>query len=299
MKQFLYLSILVLALFACQQEKPDPLKELKSEIENRLDSTEGEFAVAFKDLDNGDTLFINARKVFHAASTMKTPVMIEVYKQAARGNFRLNDSLLIKTTFSSIADGSTFELPADTDSETSLYEHAGENSTIAALTYDMIINSSNLATNLIIELVGPDNVTETMRELGAKDLTVRRGVEDLKAYEEGIINTTTAYDLMLIYEKLAKGELVSESASAEMIDILMDQEFNHVIPAGVPDDVRVAHKTGSITALQHDSGIVFLPGGKSYVLVLLSHKLGSRDEGVKALADVSKMIYDYKAGQDD
>ncbi len=294
-------SLIFLSLFVtgCQQEKPDPLDNLKAEIESVLSETEGEFAVAFLDLDNSDTLLINAGQVFHAASTMKTPVMIEVYKQAAAGDFNLNDSIQIKTTFTSIADGSSFELPSNTDSETSLYEHVGESRTIAALTYDMIINSSNLATNLMVELVDPARVTQTMRELGAEDLTVLRGVEDLKAYEEGLINTTTAYDLMLIYAKLAKGELVSESASAEMIDILMDQEFNHVIPARLPDDIRVAHKTGSITALQHDSGIVFLPGGKSYVLVLLSHKLGSREEGVNALAEVSKMIYDYKVQQDD
>lgn len=299
MKHLYAMCLLLLPLAACQGDKPGPLDELRSAITNRLAQTEGEYAVAFMDLDNGDTLLINPRAVFHAASTMKTPVMIEVYKQADEGIFNLTDSIRIKTTFTSIADGSTFELPVDTDSETTLYEHVGENRTIAALTYDMIIKSGNLATNLIVELVDPAKVTQTMRELGAEDLTVRRGVEDLKAYERGIINTTTAYDLMLIYEKLARGELVSERASREMVDILMDQQFNHVIPAKLPEDVVVAHKTGSITALQHDGGIVFLPGGRSYVLVLLSHKLSSRDEGANALADVSKIIYDYKVKQND
>ncbi|MEJ2005095.1 MAG: class A beta-lactamase-related serine hydrolase [Cyclobacteriaceae bacterium] len=293
---FLFVSTL---LGACTTQSAHPLQELESKITDRLSSVEGEFAVAFLDLDNNDTLLIQSAKVFHAASTMKTPVMIEVYKQASEGIFDLTDSIEINTNFKSIADGSKFELPASSDSEKTLYDHVGEKRTIAALTYDMIIRSSNLATNLIIELVGPDNVTQTMRELGARDLTVRRGVEDLLAYEQGIINTTTAYDLMLIYAALAKGEVVSESASTEMIDILMDQEFNHVIPAKLPAGVRVAHKTGSITSLQHDSGIVYLPNGKSYVLVLLSHKLGSREEAVEAMADVSKMIYDHKSGLND
>jgi beta-lactamase class A len=236
---------------------------------------------------------INAAQVFHAASTMKTPVMIEVYKQAAAGKFALTDSIEIKTRFTSIADGSTFDLPADSDSEKTLYEHVGDKRTIAALTYEMIIKSSNLATNLIIELVGADQVTASMRDFGVKDLTVRRGVEDLRAYEEGIINTTTAYDLMLIYSMLAKGELVDQSACTEMIDILMDQEYNHVIPAKLPSDVRVAHKTGSITALQHDGGIVYIPDGNYYILVILSSNLEDRSEAVDMMAEVSRKIYTY------
>jgi beta-lactamase class A len=169
----------------------------------------------------------------------------------------------------------------------------GKKRTVADLTYDMIIVSSNLATNLVIEYVDAKKVTQTMRELGAKDIHVLRGVEDNKAYEQGLNNTTTAFDLMLIFEHLAKGELVSKEACNDMIRILLDQKFKEIIPAKLPEDVKVAHKTGSITGVRHDSGIVFLPDGRKYVLVLLSKEMKNADAGIESMATVSRMIYDY------
>jgi beta-lactamase class A len=141
------------------------------------------------------------------------------------------------------------------DSEYELYKHIGEKRTISALLYQMIIVSSNFATNLIMQKVGAQNVTQSMRQLGAKDIQVLRGVEDNKAFEKGLINTTTAHDLMLIFEKIAKVEAVNAEASQAMINILLDQKFNEIIPALLPPGVKVAHKTGSITHVHHDSGI--------------------------------------------
>ncbi len=279
----------------CAEE--DKMETLRKSIEARLEGVEGNFAVAYLDRDKGDTLLINSRRIFHAASTMKTPVLIEIYKQAYEGKFSLTDSIEIKTNFNSIADGSEYILPSTSDSETSLYVMVGKKKTIASLTYDMVIMSSNLATNIIMELVGAENVTNSMRDLGAKDIQVLRGVEDLKAYEEGINNTTTAYDLMLIFSAIADGKVVGEGASAEMIDILMNQQFNHIIPAKLPRNVKVAHKTGSITGVQHDTGIVYLPNGESYILILLSSDLKDQKAGEEALADISRIIYDFKTAQ--
>jgi beta-lactamase class A len=157
----------------------------------------------------------------------------------------------------------------------------------------MIIASSNLATNIIIEKAGASNVTNTMRGYGAKDIKVLRGVEDQKAYDNGLNNTTTAYDLMIIFEKLAKGKAVSKKASQMMINILFDQKFNTIIPAQLPKEVKVAHKTGFITGIHHDSGIVFLADGRKYVLVLLSKNIEEEDKAVRAMANVSGMIYQY------
>jgi beta-lactamase class A len=251
--------------------------------------------VAFKDLQTGEEILINEKEFFHAASTMKTPVMIEVYKQAAEGKFSLGDSVVIKNEFKSIVDSSTYQLDSADDSEKTLYTQVGTKRTISALVYDMIIVSSNLATNMIIEQVDAKKVTATMRELGAMDIEVLRGVEDSKAYEKGINNRVTAYDLMLIFEKIAKGAAVSASASDQMIKILLDQQFNEVIPAKLPKDVKVAHKTGWITGLQHDSGIVFLPNGRKYVLVILSRKLENEKAAVESMAKVSEMLYKYAA----
>ncbi|MDF9800329.1 beta-lactamase class A [Catalinimonas alkaloidigena] len=289
-------ALLLFILAACkptsQEEKT--LNQLSADIEAELTETEGTFAVAFKNLQGQEEeLLINAKENFHAASTMKTPVLLEVYKQAEAGKFSLDDSLTVKNEFKSIVDSSLYSLNPDDDSYNLLYEQIGEQQSIGDLTYNMIIASSNLATNIVIELVGADNTTQSMRELGADDIQVLRGVEDTKAYRQGLSNTTTAYDLMVMFEAIAKGEAVSQEASEEMIDILLDQKFNKMIPAKLPEDVKVAHKTGWITGVHHDSGIVFLPDGRKYVLVLLSKELSDEEAGVETLATVSKMIYDY------
>lgn len=283
--------ILFLTVFMGCQPKDNP--ELNKEVTEILSREKGTFAVAFKDLQTGETLFINEREIFHAASTMKTPVMIEVFHQAREGRFSLNDSVVLKNEFHSIVDQSIFSLSAADDSEQELYKHLGEKRTIDALMYDMIISSSNLATNMIIELVDASKVTQTMRGLGAYDIQVLRGVEDNKAYEKGMNNVTTAYDLMILFEAIANHELVSEEASERMEKILLDQRFNEIIPAHLPSEVKVAHKTGNIAGVQHDSGIVILPDGRKYVLVLLSKDLEDEDYAINAMAEVSKKIYEH------
>jgi beta-lactamase class A len=269
------------------------LEHLRQEINNLLEAEKGIFAVAFKDVSSGKELLINEKEIFHAASTMKTPVLAEVYRQAKKKKFSLGDSLVIRNEFRSIVDSSVYSLDSTDDSELELYRQIGKKKKVYDLVYKMIIESSNLATNIVIELVGPKNVTKTMRKWGAKDIQVLRGVEDNKAYQKGMNNVTTAYDLMLIFQKIAKGKAVSKKASKEMINILLDQKFNTIIPAQLPKEVKVAHKTGFITALHHDSGIVFLPDGRKYVLVLLSKKLEDEKKAVEALATVSYKIYQY------
>ncbi len=268
------------------------IQQLKDQI-SKLISNQGTIAVAFKDMSSGEELLLNAQEPFHAASTMKTPVLIEVFKQATQGKFSLNDSLVIKNEFKSIVDGSTYALNAADDSEQKLYGLIGQKRTINDLVTDMIISSSNLATNMIIELVGAPNVMKTMRELGANSIQVLRGVEDAKAFEKGLNNTTTANDLMIIFEALAKGKIVSPGASQQMIDILLHQQFNKIIPAKLPADVKVAHKTGNITGVLHDSGIVFLPNGHKYILILLSKNIDSEETATNLLAEISAMIYKY------
>lgn len=294
MVNFRGLCLLLICIYTLTNcSTPDTTEALKRNIQLELPASRGEFAVAFKNLQTGEEILWNEKTSFHAASTMKTPVLIEVYKQAAEGKFSLKDSITIKNEFKSIVDSSAYSLSADDDSEQELYKQVGLKTTLDSLVYKMIIVSSNLATNMIIDLVDAKKVTQTMRDMGAKDIQVLRGVEDDKAFEKGLSNTTTAHDLMLIFEKIANGTAVDSSASKAMINILLDQQFNEVIPAGLPATVKVAHKTGSITGVQHDSGIVFLPDGRKYVLVLLSKNLTNEEAGIKAMANVSKLIYDY------
>jgi beta-lactamase class A len=286
---FFFLSALT-ATFG--QSRPS-IAQLRQQIQDTLAKQEGIFAVAFHDLSTGQQLLIRENEIFHAASTMKTPVLIEVYKQAAEKRLSLTDSILIKNTFQSIVDGSPFTLGSEADSEKKLYDRIGQKIPLSTLVYEMIIRSSNLATNLVIELVDAKKVTQTMRGLGAATIQVRRGVEDSKAFAQGLNNTTTAYDLMKIFEQIATGKAVSPEASRAMTGILLDQHFKSIIPAKLPQEVKVAHKTGSITGVLHDSGFVILPDGRQYVLVLLSKELKNDSAATKAMASVSELIYRF------
>ncbi|WP_215224834.1 serine hydrolase [Echinicola shivajiensis] len=297
--QIPFILILIMTVISCGDPKKEKngiegLKVLKRSVQDTLNTVQGDFAVAFKMVGNDSiSLYINEKENFHAASTMKTPVMIELYKQVEKGSISLDDSVMVINEFKSIVDGSPFSMDISVDSQEGLYGEIGQKTTYRELNYDMITKSSNLATNILIDHLDAKKVNQSMRDLGAMDIQVLRGVEDLKAYELGMSNTTTAYDLMLIMEAIAKGEAVSQDASKEMIAVLKDQHFKELIPAKLPKEVIVAHKTGSITGVRHDSGIVQLPDGRKYVLVLLSKNMENPDKGVDAMAEASKMIYDY------
>ena len=132
-----------------------------------------------------------------------------------------------------------------------------------------------------------------LRSIGTNDIKVLHGVEDNKAFQLGLNNVVTAFDLMLIYENLAKNKFADENLTNEMLNILFQQKYNSRIPAKLPPEIKVAHKTGSITGVGHDSGIVFLPDGRKYVLVLLSKNVKDEKAVIEAQAEVSKIIYEY------
>lgn len=292
MKQIIcFLAATIMGTSSYGQTDNSNSKDLLSKLQSELGSQKGLFALAFKDLQTGRTILWNEHAVFHAASTMKTPVMIEVYKQVAAGKFSLSDSIVVKNEFKSIVDSSVYHLSAGDDSEPELYKRAGTKIPLAELVYQMIIMSSNLATNIIMELVDAKKVTQTMRDLGAMDIQVLRGVEDARAYAKGLNNTITAYDLLMIFEKMAMDKIINKKVCTDMIRILLDQKHNSIIPARLPKEVKVAHKTGFITGLHHDSGIVFLPDGRKYILVILSKGLEDEKAAVESMARVSEFIY--------
>ena len=296
MKHLYVLLLLFISIQTTGAQEKTGIEELTQEIDSLFTAAQGDYALAFKELGKEkEPILINEKEEFHAASTMKTPVMIEIFRQAEEGKFSLQDSLTVKNEFRSIVSGKPFSLDINQDSGDGLYSLIGSKVSIQDMMVDMIIHSSNLATNLLIELVDARKVTGTMRKLGAEDILVLRGVEDIEAYEAGLSNTTTAYDLMLIFEMIANGEAVSDSADAAMIEVLLDQKHNDIIPAQLPAGVKVAHKTGSITGVRHDSGIVFLPDGKKYILVLLSKNMEDPEKGVEMMARISRLIYEQVA----
>ena len=250
--------------------KPDnnamlSLNDLEKRIQREIDKhKDAKFGIAFIDLKNGEEYYHQGTDKFHAASTMKTPVMIEAFKQHEEGTINLDDEILIYNRFRSIANKSFYALSPEDDAEKDLYKKIGDKVTWRKLIHAMITESSNLATNLLIEELGAKNIMRTLKELGAEDLEVLRGVEDLPAYEKGMNNKSTARDLALLFAKLGRGDLISAQASKEMTRILQDQKHRDIIPAHLPREVRVAHKTGWITNTNHDSGLVELPDGRKY-----------------------------------
>ncbi len=265
---------------------------VEQKIRQMAAASGGTVAVAFEDLLTGEQLLINEKVVMHAASTMKTPVMIEVFKQAEQGKFHLSDSMLVKNEFRSIVDGSRFKLSRINDSDSSVYRHIGRRLPIRELVVQMITRSSNLATNLLIELVGPENVMATMKSIGANRIQILRGVEDPKAFDRGLNNTTDAYDMLLIMKAIAKKQIVSEAACNEMLAILLDQKLNRKIPALLPPGTKVAHKTGSITGIDHDAAIVYKTDDHPFVLVILTQGIRSHTKAEQLIAQISKLIFD-------
>ncbi|HEX8253032.1 MAG TPA: serine hydrolase [Thermoanaerobaculia bacterium] len=248
-------------------------------------------AVAYYDVDRGTSFLRNERETFHAASTMKVPVMLGVFEAVSNGAMRLDQPVRVKNDFVSILDASHYALEAREDSDPTLYDLAGSDSTVEELVRRMIVRSSNLATNLVIELIGAPNVMRLMKQIGANDIQVLRGVEDDKAYHAGMNNTTTAYDLMLIFRALAEKRVISAEASEKMLEILLAQEHNDGIPAGLPERTRVAHKTGSITEISHDAGLVIEPDGDRYVLVVLTRGFKRGDDADRVIAEVARAVH--------
>ncbi|HWW74641.1 MAG TPA: serine hydrolase [Pyrinomonadaceae bacterium] len=283
----------VLSLCAAAAAQPKKGSELEAKVRALVAESGAEtVAVAFRDLQTGRELMLNPGVSFHAASTMKVPVMLELYREAGAGELTLDARLPVRNEFESIADGSTFSVSPEDDSEQTLYRKIGGTETVRELMRLMITESSNLATNVLVERVTPERVMRLMRSMGARDIRVLRGVEDGKAFEKGLNNTTTARDLLVLLRAVAEGRAVSRAASREMAEVLAAQKFNEGIPAGLPSGTRVAHKTGSITKHEHDAGIVYLSGRKPYVLVVLVRGIAEAPRAHKLIADISRAVYE-------
>jgi beta-lactamase class A len=238
------------------------------------------------------SLAIEPDRVFHAASTMKVPVLVELERRAAAGELTLDDILIVRNEFRSLADGSPYVLDPADDSELALYGREGEPVSLRDLAFLAITESSNLATNLLVDRLGAERINATMTALGAPTLVVRRGVEDDAAWRAGLNNTVTAAGLATLLLALGRRELVSPEASDEMLSILRGQAFNEGIPAGLPGDAVVAHKTGSIADLYHDAAVVEAPGAAAYVLVVLTQGLDETLAAPALVASITRIVHE-------
>jgi beta-lactamase class A len=268
-------------------------QSLRERLERRVAAVPGAFVGVY--YKSGDTVTLAPDSSFHAASTMKLPVMIEFFRQTERSGLSESQPVLLVNQFASIADGSPFSVDAIDDSDSTMYLRVGERVSVRELVERMIVRSSNLATNAVIALIGASNADATAHALGARNIRVLRGVEDGKAFEKGMNNTTTARDLGVLLEAIERGTAASRRACDTMLAILSRQEFNDEIPAGLPPGTRVAHKTGSITAVRHDAAIVYPQGKPPYVLVVLTRNIPDERVARVLIADLSRLVYQHVA----
>ena len=267
------------------------VRRLESTLEEISRASGARFGIWFKDLSTGLSLSQNPSLVMHAASTMKTPVLLELLRRVDAGTVKLSDELPVKNEFKSLVDGSPFSIGLEeNDGPTAAY--LGKSATIGFLAREMIVRSSNLATDILLAFLGPAEVQKFTDELGAPTVKVRRGVEDLKAFEKGLNNETDAAGMGAVMEAVVRTPKLSAAAKAKAWEILAGQTFNEEIPAGLhpQSGAVVAHKTGTMSTSQHDAAIVRLPDGREYVLVLLANDFGATEAGrEKVYAAARKM----------
>lgn len=250
-------------------------------------------AVAFYDYAHRTGWSYHADRWFHAASTIKIPVLLGVFAAIDQSQLQPYSRVHVRNRFLSAINGQPYRVDPDRDSNAEVYNALGKTMQIRELARHMIVTSSNLATNLLIDILGLENIQQTLRNLGLYGIELRRGVEDIAAWEADINNTVTGAGLMDALRIVVEENRFSVDARREMMDILHSQEFRSGIPAGLPDDARVAHKTGEISTIAHDAGIVHLADREPYVVVILTEwkpDVGGRHA---TIARVSRAVYEY------
>ena len=266
-------------------------RDLQRALDAIADGSGARFGIWFKDLASGRTLSKNSSIVMHAASTMKTPVLLEVLRRVDAGTMKLSDELPVKNEFKSLVDGSPFSIGLE-ESDGPTMKKLGGTATLEFLVTEMIVRSSNLATNLVLSLVGPANVQTFTESLGAPTVKVRRCVEDSKAFDKSLNNETDAAGMGAVMEAAVRSPRLSAAARSKAWEILTGQTFNEEIPAGLhpQSGAVVGHKTGSISSVQHDAAIVRLPDGREYVLVLMADDFGASEEGRERVYAAAKKM---------
>jgi beta-lactamase class A len=276
---------------------PSDLDALRSRIASIAQKSNARaVAVALHDTETGVELHYDADRWFHGASTIKVAILLAVYGEIDNGRLVAQSRLHVRNRFLSAYDGSPFRVLADRDADSEVHAAIGKTMRVNELALHMIATSSNLATNLLLDLLGLDAVQRTIDRFGLTGLDVKRGVEDEKAFEHGIINRVTANGLVALLGLIAEERAYSPQLSREMLDILHQQEFKKGIPARLPREVRVAHKTGDISTVAHDAGVVYAPGRKPYVIAILTEWTPDVGNRSSTIASLSHAVYEHLRG---
>jgi beta-lactamase class A len=233
----------------------------------------------------------------HAASTIKVAVLYALYAAIDERRFGPYRRLHIRNRFLSVADGSPFRVAAARDGDTDVHNAIGKTMRLEELATHMIATSSNLATNLLLDLFGVEYARRALTEGGIEGVDLVRGVEDDLAFDAGVNNRVTANGLVALFRAIHDAHGISRRASGDMLEILAMQQFRSGIPAGLPADARnrarIANKTGEISTAAHDAGIVFVAGRQPYVIAVLTEHEPDTGKRMEPVAMVSRAIYDW------
>jgi beta-lactamase class A len=285
----------VVLLSACVSVDPgDPFAAWRTcaPLDAAMDGVREDVEISYVCFDReGATLDArNANVVMHAASLMKVAVMVEVFRGVDAGTFALADEIPVVNRFASIIDGSAYSVASEDDSDPWVHTRVGKTASIDDLVERMIVRSSNLATNILMEAVGAANVMKTVRELGLESTEIRRGVEDTKAFRAGVNNTTTAGDMARLLYAIYSYKAASRLSCDRMLGILGRQEFRDGIPRGCAPGALVANKTGSITKHAHDAAVVFPSNAPPYILVVMTRGFASAADAETAIARLASAV---------
>jgi beta-lactamase class A len=249
-------------------------------------------AVAWHDVGTATGGALNADRWFHAASTIKLAVLVALFATIDREGLTGHARAHVRNQFTGLADGRYFRVEADRDGNSRVHQHVGRTMRVEDLARHMITTSSNLATNVLVELLGPEAIRAVLTGLGITGIDFVRGVEDERAWAAGMNNRVTASGLLDLLCLIAEERAISGDACRQMLEVLHDQRFVSGIPAGLPDEARVANKTGEISTVAHDAGIVYLPDRDPYVVVVLTEWKADGDAAPRRalIADISRHV---------
>lgn len=270
-----------------------PESSLANSIATTVQKQPGHFAVYAALSGQAPIVCLNCDDLINAASTIKLFVLDAAYGAFAKGTLHSEDAIIVHNHFHSLVGTGMFALEQKEDSYDPLYEQEGKPVAVSELLRVMIQYSSNLATNLMIERLGVLPIRSVVKAQGLNGIVFGRMIEDFDANDKGIRNQVSARGLGAFLQKLDNGQIVGKAQSQSMVQIMLGQKFNDIIPPGLPAGTPIAHKTGWVQGVRNDAAIVTLPNGKHYILVVLTSDLPDEQAGIRVLNDLSRQTYQY------
>ncbi len=232
-------------------------------------------AVYVWEYENGKYVDINADKMYSAASIIKLPVLVRMFKSIEAKQMTIYDEMTLTDYYKSSGSGNL------------QYAQSGRKYTLDQLAKTMIQDSDNTSTNMIMsKLGGMDDVNIGLRDWGISDTYVRTWLPDLAG-----TNKTTAKDMAKILYNLDNPGFLNINSREYIIDYLSHVKNNRLIAAGLGEGAMFVHKTGDIGTMLGDAGIVYAPNGKKYLVVILANRPHNAPQGKDYIVKASSLIY--------